>query len=274
MTNQQKTILFWFGLVFAAILAVFLIVTIKQQLDTAPNTNQVSFTGEGRVSSKPDIAVVDFSIITEAATSKAAQDANSARSKKVNDFLKKQGVEDKDVRTTYYNITPRYSSPKPYPVPMPMMRSVNSDATTAMMPAYPIPATDDAKITGYKVTQSYQVKVRDFEKISPVVDGLVSAGANQVSNIYFDFENRESVLAEAREKAIIDAKDKADKLRKRIGIRLGKIVNYYESGYPGIYYAKGCPELEVGGAYDSTGPVLPPGENEIIVTVTITYQIK
>ncbi len=266
MNEQQKTIAFWGGMILVAIIAVFFLVSIQQKLDTAPTTNQVSFTGSGKVSKKPDVAMADFSVITTATTSKAAQDANTARTNKVYDFLKKQGVEEKDIKNTGYNVQPQYTYPTTRSYPMPL-------GIESSMMAYPIQDTSQPKITGYQVTQSYQVTIRDLEKVSTIVDGLVTAGANQVNNVYFDFDNRENVLAEAREAAIADAKKKADELEDQIGIRLGKIVNYYEGGYPGMYYAKGM-EMGGGDGYGGGGPIIPPGENEIMVTVTITYQIK
>ena|SRR3989344_6697825 len=265
MTPQQKTIAFWSGIALMAVVAVFFIVSIRQKLGTAPTTNQVSFTGEGKVNKQPDIAIADFSVITTSITSKAAQDANTASSKKVYEFLKKQGVEEKDIKNTYYNVQPQYADSSIIPMPL--------GAETQIQMAYPIRDTSQPKITGYQVTQSYQVKIRDLEKVSAIVDGLVTAGANQVGNVYFDFENRDAELAKAREEAIADAKKKAEALEDQIGIRLGKIVNYYEGGYPSIYYAKGM-EMGMGGGSDTGGPILPPGENEITVNVTITYQIK
>ncbi len=270
MNNQQKTIAFWSALAFFAILAIFLLVSIQHMRDTAPTTNQVSFNGEGKVSAKPDVAIANFSIITNATTSKAAQDANSARSKKVFDFLKKQNVDEKDIKTTYYNINPQYATPQPYSI---RSYSVEPQMSPDYYPA-PVPA-DNPKITGYQVAQGYEVKVRDLDKASMVIDGLVAAGANEVSNVRFDFEDRDKVIAEARGKAIADAKSKAKQLQSQIGIKLGKIVNYYDNStgyYPYAYdkaYAAG-----MGGGGEASGPVLPPGENEITIGVTITYQIK
>ena len=271
MTNQQKTILFWMGMVLGVVVIMFFLVTIQQKKDMGFIGNQIAFTGEGKISKKPDVAMVDFSIITTAVTTKAAQDANTARSTKVYEFLKKQGVDEKDIKSSY-SVQPQYSSPsvRPYPISVPYPMGVESQ--TQMM--YPIQIeTSQPKITGYQVTQSYQAKVRDSEKVSAVVDGLVTAGANQVNSVYFDFDDREEILAEAREEAIADAKDKARKLESQLGIRLGKIINYFEGGYPGIYSAKGM-EMGGGDGYGGGGPIIPSGENEIVVNVTITYQVK
>jgi len=255
--------LIWAGTGVLVVLAVFLVVMIDNVSNTATNTNTVSFDGEGRIFTKPDIAVISFSILTEAATSKKAQDDNSAKSAKVTDFIKNQGIEDKDLKTTGYNVYPQYSYPRPVPLP-----PVEGSAGSAYYDSNP-------KITGYQVNQSFEVKVRDLEKISAVLDGLVIAGANQVNNLGLRIDDLDKVKSQARESAIKNAKEKADTLKKQIGIRLGKIVNYYEGdNYPYPVPMYGISEVKgMGGGADS-GPSVPAGENEIVVNVTITYQIK
>ena len=104
--------LIWVGIATLVILSVFLIAKTNQVINTATTANTISFNGEGKVLAKPDVAVVSLSIVTEAVTSKAAQDDNSAKSKAVTDFLKVQGIENKDVKTTGYNIYPQYSYPR------------------------------------------------------------------------------------------------------------------------------------------------------------------
>lgn len=259
--NKNYKYLVWAGTLVLVILALFLMVSIDHLSNTATNTNTVSFDGEGRVFAKPDIAAVGFSILTEAATSKTAQDDNSKKSQKVIDFIKSQNIDEKDVKTTGYNVNPQYS----YPRPIPLGVEVQSYPAPDYYPSNP-------KITGYQVSQSFEVKIRDLEKVSTILDGLVAAGANQVNNLGFQIDDIEKIKKEARELAIKNAKEKANTLKKQIGIQLGKIVNYYEGGgdYP-IYMLK----AEAGGrGGDVEGPSVPAGENEIIVNVTITYQIK
>lgn len=253
--------LVWAGTAVLVVLAVFLVVSIDHLSNTATNTNTVSFDGEGRVFAKPDIAAISFSILTEATTSKAAQDDNSKKSQKVVDFLKNQKIEEKDIKTTGYNVYPQYSYPKPCPLSYPQGEVV-------------YPCTDnEQKISEYQVNQSFEVKVRDLEKASTILDGLVTAGANQVNNLGFQIDDIEKVKNEARELAIKNAKEKASTLKKQIGIRLGKIINYYEGGggYPISYMLKAEADGRGGGI---EGPSVPAGENEIVVSVTITYQIK
>ncbi|MBI2676608.1 MAG: SIMPL domain-containing protein [Candidatus Yanofskybacteria bacterium] len=241
MNNKN---LAWSITVLSLVATVFLAVGIYEKLNQPVTGNTISFSGEGKIFAKPDIAKINFAIITEGATSKDAQNKNSPKSQTVVDFLKSQGMEDKDIKTTSYNISPQYNYPR----------------------------SSTPEIKGYQVSQSFEVKVRDLDKVSVVLDGLVSAGANNIINLGFFTDDPEILKAEARAKAISDAKKKANELEKQLSIRLGKIVNFSENagGFSnGVFYAKAA-EAGVGGGR----PSLPTGENEITINVTLTYQIK
>jgi len=242
MTNNK--FLYFFGICFLVIASVYLAVSAYEKINLPITGNTISFSGEGKVFAKPDIARINFAIITEGVTSKAAQDKNSPKSKAVTALLEKLGIEEKDVKTTSYNIYPQYNYPR----------------------------SGVPEIKSYQVTQSFEVKVRDLDKVSDVLEGLVSAGANNVINLGFSVDDPEMLKAEARAKAISDAKKKANELEKQLGIRLGKIVSFSENtgGFPNeIFYAKG-----LGGGAGGDASSLPAGENEILITISLTYQIK
>ena len=244
MKNYYKYLI-WAGIVALTILSLFLLAMTNQVVNTAKTANTVSFSGEGKILAKPDIAVISLSMVTEAATSKTAQDSNSQKSQAVTNFLQEQGIENKDIRTTGYNIYPQYRYPQ----------------------------NDKPDISGYQVNQTIEIKIRDLDKVSPVLDGAVSAGVNQVNSLNFLIDDPDALKAEARTKAIENAKIKAKELEKQLGVRLGRIVNFSESvgGFPGpIFYEKVLDGNMGGGG----GPALPAGENEIIVNVSITYQIR
>lgn len=242
--NQYKPLI-WSGTVVLIILAVFLLVSTNQIANTATTTNTVSFSGEGKILAKPDIAKIQFSIVTEALTSKTAQDDNSKKSKTITDYLKRQNIDDKDIKTIGYNLYPQYKYP---------------------------PYGGRPQITGYQVNQSLEVKVRNLDNTSNILDGVVSAGANQVNQLSFEVDNPDVLKTEARVKAIANAKKKANELEDQVGISLGKIVNFSENdgGYPPpIMFGAKDIGIGMGG-----GPSVPTGENEITVNVILTYQIK
>lgn len=230
-----------FALVAVAVLVAFMAVEMTHILNT-PTGNTISFSGEGKITATPDIALITAGVLTENTDSKAAQDANSLKTKSITDYLKVQGIDQKDIQTSNYNISPQYDY-------------TNGKST----------------ISGYQVSENFQIKVRDLTKVSTILSGLVKAGANQVSNLGLQIENPDAIKAEARQKAIDDAKQKAQEVQGQVGIKLGRIVNFSENsgGATPIPFAYGA---GMGGGGSS--PAIEPGQNEITVDVTLTYQIK
>jgi uncharacterized protein YggE len=243
--KEHKPLL-WAATAAFVVLTIFLAVQANRTYSAATTTNTVSFSGEGKVLAKPDVGVVSLSIVTEAVTSKQAQDDNSNKSNELIHFLRDEGIDEKDIKTTSYNIHPTYTYPR-YAQP---------------------------KISGYRVTQSIQVKIRNLDNVDAILDGVVAKGVNQVNTLQLTVDDPEELQNEARELAIKDAKKKAKELKGQLGIKLGKIINFSENtgGYtPVPRYAYESADLGIGGG---GGPSIPVGENEIVVNVTITYQIK
>lgn len=238
------------GWIFVAVLAlsaVWLWQGIDQMRRTGNVGDVLSVSGTGKVTAVPDIAVADIAINVEKTTAKAAQTEASKKSVAVVDYLKKEGIKDADIKTSGYNIYPQYDY-----------------------------ANGRSLIRGYQVTQSLTVKIRDMDKANTIVDGVVTAGANQVSSLRFEIDKPELLKSEARKKAIDDANAKADELRDQLGVRLGKIVSFSESGDSAapILYGMGGGAMKFDSASAAPVPDLPVGENEIVVDVTITYQIR
>jgi uncharacterized protein YggE len=246
MEPLQKKIFGWSVVFLTVVGAVFLLVLTDRTVNSATTTNTVAFSGRGSVVAKPDIAIVNITILTEANTSKAAQDDNSRKSQDVIGYLEDQDIEEKDIKTSSYNLNPRY--------------------------AYPRGGTP--VITGFQVRQSITVKIRDLDRVGSVLEGVVAAGANQVSGVNLTIDDPDALQQEARAKAIADAKEKAANLEKQLGISLGRIINFSEGGDFGMPVFRAFAEdtIGVGGA----GPVpdIPIGENEIVSNVTLTWQIK
>ena len=82
----------------------------------------------------------------------------------------------------------------------------------------------------------------------------------------------DKVQAEARDKAIADAKEKAKVLAKSLGVKLSKIISFSEGGYQPVYYAMEAKGMGMGG--DSAPvPQVPVGENRVTSNITIVYEI-
>lgn len=212
-----------------------------------PNSNekQTVVSGEGKVFVKPDVAIVAISVKTEALRSDEAVRQNNEKMNAIIKAVKNLGVDEKDIKTTAYNLYPVYDY---------------TDKT-------------GRTLDGYSLDQQITVKVRNFEKISSVLDKATANGANDVSNLQITVDDPEASKAEARKLAIEQAKQKAVEMAKNSGLKLGKVIdvqeNFYDN-YPVSYEAEGATLRKA----VSVAPDIEAGEQEITVTVSLTYSVK
>lgn len=223
-----------------------------------PPTNTITVSGTGKAAAVPDIAHITFSVTQTAATVAEAQAAATKQSNAALAYLKDQGIDDKDVRTSSYNISPQYSYPRP--------------CTGGML--CPVYENSTPKITGYQVSETIEVTVHDLDKTGTLLAGL---GSQNVQNLYgpeFALDNPAAPQEEARAKAIADAKAQAELLARQLGVHLGKVVSFSEGGggYPYPMYGMGAKTM----AADSVAvaPQVPTGQNEYNSNVSITYEIR
>lgn len=219
-------------------------------------TNVISVSGQGEVFSVPDIAEISFSAQIEG---KSVADAQKKVTDIINpsiEFLKKSGVAEKDIKTTGYNAYPQYNYVK--------------DGTDTTI--YP-PLPGKRVLSGYNVTQTITVKVRDTDKVGAIIDGLGKLKVTDLSGPNFSIDDDNAIKAEARKKAIDDAKSKAEKLANDLGVKLVRIVSFSENGNYPVYYAKSM-AIGMGGAESAPAPDLPKGENKTTSSVTISYEIR
>ncbi len=263
--SSQKTVK-TAGIIFIAFATLFLFVltigTVRSwnESDSATaDRPQITVSGMGEVTKVPDIAEFNFTVQEEGKTTKEAQDKATAKANAAIKYLRDSKIEDKDIKTVGYNVNPKYEY-----------------RTTSCIAGVPcVPGTQ--VLTGYEVSQSVQVKVRDTEQAGTILSGIGNLAVSNVSGLNLTIDDKTELEREARQKAIDDAEAKARALAGDLDVRLVRITNFQENinGGP-IYYAK----TEVmNQAMDSRGaaapaPQLPGGENTITSNVTITYEIR
>jgi hypothetical protein len=202
--------------------------------------------GEGKVTVRPDVAILNVGIESQALTVTEAQQKAADAMTAVMDELERQGVAEKDITTQTLSVQPvkRWQD-------------------------------DQEILEGYLVTNMVTVKIRDVDNAGTVIDAVVQAGGDliRVDGISFTVDDPTVYYGEAREKAMLDAKAKAQQLANAAGIKLGDPTYITESGayipYRYDYYLKGAESAPVPAA---TTPISP-GEMEITLTVQIAYSI-
>ncbi len=247
----------WHKIIKFIIFIIILIIAWKLICgDDYSNKNNIQkdtivVSGKGEIYVKPDIATISFSVMEENMDVSKATDAVNTKSAKIVASLKANGVdEEKDIKTTGYNIYPRY------------------DYLTSQVYPYGGKQT----LAGYDVTQSTSLKIRDLTKAGKIVSDLGTLSVTDMSGLTFTEDKYDDLVLKARDLAITDARTQATELAKALGVRLVKIVGYSEGGNPTpVFYGAMASGVGMKSAVDA---VLPTGENKITSNVSITYEIR
>lgn len=200
---------------------------------------------EGKVTVTPDIAITTMGMTAEGKTVAEAQQKNTEVMNKLLEKVKALGVDKADVQTANYNIFPNYD--------------YNEGAQT---------------IRNYQVNQNVTIKIRDLNKANQVLALAGEVGANNVSGLQFTVDDRDAYKEKARDLALEKISAKRDALARSLGVSLRSIVSYNEyeiTSGSDMYKSYG-----LGGTAESSAvaPNVEPGKNEVIMRVTVVFEVK
>lgn len=216
--------------------------TVIQQ---PPQATGLSVTGEGRATGSPDVAEVTLGVSHEAASVAEARGRAAEAMTAMIEALKANDVDEKDIQTTVFNIEPQYDF-----------------------------EDGRQRLRGYRATNIVTAKIRDIDRTGEVIDAAVTAGgdAAQVQSLRFTIDDPADLQNEARRRAMENAREKAEVLADAGGVELGDVVSVSESisGFPPpIPFAA----REVQAPATGETPIQP-GELEVVVTVTVLYELR
>lgn len=236
-------------LAFAALLSIVAVASMSlplpAQADERPQPRIMTLSGTGEVTAVPDMALVSTGVIAEAKTAREALSINNKAMTEVIAGLKAQGIAEKDIQTSNFNVGPQYQHYK--------------DGRPA-------------RIRAYRVSNQVNIVIRDLAKLGEVLDAVVSLGSNSINGVQFSVSKPEKLRDEARRLAVADARRKAELYAKAAGVTLGQIMSINESGgfrpQPVQKFARAA-RLEAADAV----PVQA-GEQALSMTVNIAWEIK
>lgn len=241
-----------FILIIWAYIIVFLGTMIRNNIRAYDYIGQADKTertlaleARGKVVTRPDIAATTIGMTSSGETVGQAQEANTKVMNNLISKLKALGVEDKDIKTTNYNIYPQYDYLE----------------------------NEGRVLKGYDVNQNVTIKIRDLDKVNAVIALAGEVGANNVGGLEFTIDDMEVYLTEARRDAMDKIIAKMNNLRDLIGIKFVDVVSYNEySGGSGPYpiYETKALDYGIGGA----APVIESGSTDVILNVSIVFEIK
>ena len=158
--------------------------------------------------------------------------------------LKGAGIDEKDFQTSRLSLQPQYAPNRTGP---------------------------PTAVTSYRASNRVTIKVRDLPKVASVIDTLVGAGANDIGNVGFTVSQPSKLLDEAREKAVADARRKAEIYAKAAGVTLGAPLSIAEEGAPAPMFRS---KMVAAAPMAVAGTPVAQGEETLSVSVSVTWAIK
>ncbi len=241
-----------------ALPAAFLTIIIAMTTSTDSNAQQAPIgpapgpaarlpslvvTGMGTVKATPDIAYVTVGVTTSGKRAQEASQANAAATEKVVAAVKLQGIAEKDIQTSSYNVQPVYREGN-------FARGIDS----------------------YQVSNLVRATVRKLAAIGKVIDSALDAGANNVQGVSFGLENRDPAEERALTQAVKEARRKAEIIARAAGVEIRGIqeIDSSNQGRPVPLYGGFAGEAMSARA----ATPISPGELDVTATVTIVYRIE
>ncbi len=217
----------------------------------AAGNTLLTVSAEGRSERKPDLALFSAGVTSSGKTAGEALAANSADMNRVIAAPKRAGIADRDIQTSNLSLNPVYAQQRPRP-----------DGTIE---------PEQLLIIGYQVTNTVSVRQRKLGELGPVIDTLVSAGANQVNGPSFQLDNPDEALDEARTEAMAKARGRANLYARAAGLKVLRILSISEAGgyapQPQVMYSRAM-VADAGGA-----PPVAAGEVSLNASVTVQFEL-
>jgi uncharacterized protein YggE len=235
-------------LLSVALLAVFAVACSAAEAAPVPQTQALPRTitviGEGTVRLRPDVAKMNVGVEARANTVSEAKEQVDEQMGAIMSALADVGVDQADVQTSHYGIYyERESGPTP------------ADGQSTEMNG------------GYLVSNLVLVTIRDVDTAGDVLDAVVQAGANQVNGVTFTVSDESAWQSQAREKAMADARSRAEELAVLSGAELGEIQSVSE-----VVGGLAAPMMAVERGMGGGG--MTPGELELGTQIQVVFGIQ
>lgn len=205
---------------------------------------RLDISASGEVTRVPDLAIISAGVQTLRPTATAAIEENAARMDRVRAALKRAGIEDRDIQTSSINLNPEYRYDQNQP----------------------------PRLTGYRATNTVNVKFRDLKRTGAILDALVAEGANTINGPNLTIDKPETALDEARTKAIANGRARAELYANALGMRVVRLLSVSESG--GYAVPPPMPMVMMAERSQSADTKIDPGSQQLQVSVSMSFQLQ
>ncbi len=202
--------------------------------------------GAGSVEAPPDMAIVSAGAVSQAKQAEKAMAENNGKVAQILALAEAAGVAGADVQTEAMSIHPVYEDKR----------------GEAGLPA----------IAGYRVSNAVSIRLRKLDKLGDLLGRLATAGANRIGHIRFGVSDPETLLRQARRRAVADARARAALYAEAAGVALGRVVRIAETGSSQLHRNPRFSGRKATVKAETAVPVAP-GTLEFGATVTMRFAI-
>ena len=210
----------------------------------APAPSSVRAVGESVIQAKPDLAMLNIGVVTQAPTAQAAASQNATQLQSALDKLRAALGASGEMRTAGYSLTPNYQYPRDGGQP---------------------------SINGYTASNTVEVVTPDLANLGKLIDTASQGGANRIQSLQFTVKNEAPVRAQALRQAVQDARGNAEAMAAAMGMKLGRVLSL-EQGSPAVIRPLVRQQVAMAAAVAPT-PV-EPGTVEVRATVNLTIELQ
>jgi uncharacterized protein YggE len=229
--------------------AIACLVALLASQAPAQAEGRMRIIGRAVVELAPDYVTVNIGVSNNAPSPTAALDQNSAAARRIIDFAKKFGVEERDVQTDSINLSPVSKTVR------------DPNGTTRQEP------------NGYAARNTVRVKLTDLSRLGTFMRQTLDEGATNISGVNFGIANPEKAADEARAMAVEDAVRQAERLAAAAKTKLGKIQEIVHPPRGDLRAADGLADLPLRRAKNMAVPVQA-GVLQISAEVEVTWAIE
>ena len=213
-------------------------------------------TGTGQITMEPDLAILNLGVETIEMTVAEANGAAANAMDAIMQSLMDNEVEERDIQTHNFNVRPQYE-----------WIEIDENGRRS----------NRRELVGYEVTNSLTAKIRDLDAVGTVIDEVIAAGgdATRFDGIRFTVEDTTDLMAQLREKAVMDAMVKAQQMAEVAGVALGSLGYITDSPVSARGVDPYAPRAAFAlAAEDSAATSISGGELEVSLTVHAAFSIQ
>lgn len=205
------------------------------------NLSLVTTTGTATVYAEPDEVLIDINLLNRADKLEEARAKNKVVVQRVIQYLKQKGIAAQHIQTQYANLGPVYKDYK----------------------------SND--ILYFEATQTIHVCIKAMKELDEIIDGLLGLNVHRVGKPVFRNTELRKFKDEARRKAVLAAKEKAQLLATTLGQKIGPAHTITELQYSPYEAANAYTALPASPEGDDTTSSFAPGQLEVKASVQVAF---